>query len=551
MLKNITVLVGLILAILVLPVAAENKKQDLQLILDLPLAELMELDVTTPSRTTQKISDAPGTIIVVTRQQIQERGYINLLDLLQDLPQVDVNQKSIEEHFNQVAIRGVNGNNKFIILRNGIRISSPTGEHIPISDNFPLFHAKQVEIAYGPVSALYGADAFTGVINIITKKPEDFDGVEIASHFGTDDYYYNYLNFSKPLNDHIDLSFGGHWNSSENPDLSNSYPEFFQNENLLDLNDNVVRSANQREPFTAATKSYSNYAELVFKKKLTLGMTQSFMRHPTTIGVRPEKAIFGKEAIWETKIETYHGKYKFNLSEQLISETLFNYSRYQTLPDTKFTNNFAGFSGFKYALGEEYKFEQLFNFKLDKFHEFVGGITYENFYSIPKTQDLPSRYDTDKDPKEQNLFHIGTNDSLPIEIHDDEYNNVGFYIQAQSKWKDWISTSLGLRVDIDSRFGSTVNPRLETTLRPRSATTIKLLYGEAFLAPSPNNTFAFFGSFLGTQDGQGRFESNFFTIPNPDLRPEISKTVEINWTEQLNPDLQFNSSSYYTVVLHF
>ena len=117
-------------------------------------------------------------------------------------------------------------------------------------------------------------------------------------------------------------------------------------------------------------------------------MTQSFLKHPTTVGVNPIKTIFGDEAVWETKIETYHGKYKTDLSDKLFSETLISYSRYQTLPDSKFTNNFADFSGFKYALGEKYKFDQQLNFILNKFHTFIGGFTYENYYAIPKVQDL-------------------------------------------------------------------------------------------------------------------------------------------------------------------
>ncbi|MBC8554778.1 MAG: TonB-dependent receptor plug domain-containing protein [Candidatus Brocadiales bacterium] len=199
------------LSLLILTSSAHASKESFEMILELPLSALMELEVTTPSSTRQKLEDAPGTIIVITKQQIEERGYVNLLDLLQDLPGVDVNQKSIEEFYNQVAIRGNVGNNKFIIMQDGMRISSPTGEHIPISDNFPLYHARQVEVAFGPVSAVYGADAFTGVINIITESAEELDGLKMSATAGSNDYYHNYLNFGKSITPLIDLKFGVHW----------------------------------------------------------------------------------------------------------------------------------------------------------------------------------------------------------------------------------------------------------------------------------------------------------------------------------------------------
>ena len=192
---------------------------------------------------------------MITKQQIEERGYVNLLDLLQDLPGVDVNQKSIEEFFNQVAIRGNVGNNKIIIMQDGMRISSPTGEPIPISYNFPLYHAKQVEVAFGPVSAVYGADAFTGVINIITETAEELDGLKMSVTAGSDDYYHNYLNYGKALTPAIDLKFGGHWQSSQDPDLSKTYKREFQNVDVLDTSNNVFLSASDREAFVAGTNS--------------------------------------------------------------------------------------------------------------------------------------------------------------------------------------------------------------------------------------------------------------------------------------------------------
>jgi iron complex outermembrane receptor protein len=519
-------------------------------VFDMDLIQLMNQDVVTPSKITQKISDAPGTVIVVTRKQIRERGYVNLVDLLEDLPGVDVNHKSVEAWFNQISFHGITGNNKFIIMQDGVRISSPSGEIIPVSDNFPLFHAKQVEVVYGPASALYGADALTGVINIITQSPESVDGVEISSSMGTDDYFYNYLNFGKAISENIKMTFGGHWHKSENPDLSETWPDKYGPVNLIDFSGNVIIPAADREGFTAPTESYSVYGNLDLFEDFSLGFTQSFMEHPTTIGVKPENAIFSDDAVWQTKITTFHGKYDKDFTENLSGKSSVIYSYYELLPDSKFTNNFANFGSYKYGKGERLMLEQQLDYNLADKHDLTGGIVFQDFSVIPKTADLTSPYNTDKDYNDQGFSYQGTNGALPLQIFKINYQNYGLYTQVQSHWTDRLSSTIGFRFDHDTRFGDTVNPRCGLVLKPSDKTTLKIFYGEAFLAPSVNLAWAHFGSF--DQDPPVNpgdpFVSSFFHIPNPDLQPERSRTVDVNLTHNVTPDLVFSGAAYYTEI---
>jgi len=527
---------------------AKANDPELDRMFELSLEKLMQLEVSTPSDTIQKLEDAPGTILVITKKQIEERGYVNLLDLLQDLPGVDVNQKSVEEWFNQVAIRGNVGNNNFIIMQDGVRINSPTGENIPISDNFPLYHAKQVEVAFGPVSSVYGADAFAGVINVITEKPEDIDGIRMSVTGGSDDYYYSYLNFGKQLTPWLSLKLGGHWNSSQNPDLSKTYDSAFQNVDVLSTDGSLFRSANMRESFTAPTSSYSFYLDLDIYKKLTFGITRSFLSHPTTVGVKPEKTIFSKDAEWDSLIETYNAKFKSDFTSSLVGETNLNFSQYTTLPATKFTNNFANFNAYKYARGRKWSLDQKMEYKVSKKHKVTAGLTLEAFNSIPKTTDLPSEYDSDKEAGDQGLFHIGTNNTLPIQFFEVDYQNYGLFIESRSKWNDWFSSFAGFRFDYDSRFDGTFNPRVGVIFKPKKSTILKLMYAEAFLAPAPSLAYAFFGTFKGTQDGMGRYESDFFKLPNPDLGPEKTRTIDINLTHKINKNFIIKADAYYTVI---
>lgn len=516
---------------------------------EMNLAQLMDQVVITPSKTFQKISEAPGTVIVVTKQQIRERGYINLVDLLEDLPGVDIQRQSAPNPFNRISIRGITGNNKFIILQNGFRISGPTGENIAIDNNFPVFHVQRVEIIYGPASALYGADAFSGIINLITEKADQIEGAKVSTSIGTDGFYYNYLNFGKALTQKIDLTVGGHWHTSDNPDLSETYPDRYQGfqGDLLNPNGSVFKTAADRgDSYLGETGSHSVYLELDFLKKFNIGYTRSFLNHPSTVNQKPERALFTEDSEINTLLETYHGKYKFEINPKLSGITSIGYSRYELLPDTKFTNDVGGFNAFKYAEGEKLKIEQQLNYEINEKNQLVGGFIFENHDALPRTADLPKKFDPDKDPGDQGLFYPNTD--IPILFFDVNYQNYGAYIQAQSKWTDWLSTTIGTRFDYDSRFGETFNPRVGATIKPRKGTTFELLYSEAFLAPSPQESFTHFGSFDGTKNADGQFETFFFFIPNPDLKPEKSRTIEINATHNVTQDFIVSLSGYYTEV---
>jgi outer membrane cobalamin receptor len=140
-------------------------------LLNLSFEDLVNVSVVTPTLNAQKSNDVPATVIVITQEQIQLRGYQNLAGILNDLPDFTISDKSDPQYYNRMSARGVSRQDFFVILLDGVRISSPTNEPLPILENFPIYLAKQIEVVYGPGSALYGADAMGGVINIITQKP--------------------------------------------------------------------------------------------------------------------------------------------------------------------------------------------------------------------------------------------------------------------------------------------------------------------------------------------------------------------------------------------
>src|SRR5580698_8745767 len=192
---------------------------------ELSLKDLLNLKITTASKISQESDKAAATVIVITAEQIKIRGYQSLLDVLQDLPDMKVDDKLYTLALNNFTMRGIPGQDKFILLLDGVRISSPTNEAMPIFENYPVNLASQIEIVYGPASALYGADAVSGVINIITKKlPANKDMIVDANAMaGSYGYINNTLFLVKKLGPASSLTISGQYNYDSQPDYAKVY----------------------------------------------------------------------------------------------------------------------------------------------------------------------------------------------------------------------------------------------------------------------------------------------------------------------------------------
>ena len=530
------------------PVAATAEKKPATTALrdELKWLQAEKITVSTASLRSEAVENAPATVRVITERQIRDRGYNSLEDVLRDLPGVDVLNHVQAEAKNRVTIRGVTGNNKFIILKDGIRISSPTGETIvPVGDNFALYDVKQVEVLYGPASALYGADAFTGVINLVTKPITEqwrLEGNASGGEFGT---YRMHFNVAKRVNDTFAFALGGHYFETSAPDLTQAYPADFP------LNDirispffpGVFTPVAARAPYTGEYSAWGTTAKLEIGPNLTLGWNQSLASNQTSEGGRTDFVDYAGAPRSEALLATGYAKYSQTFNERWALDVQANYSRYEQLPDSKFVNTFSSYANaFKYGLGERYQFEPRVTLSLEK-HSVVLGATYENYHAIPHTQDLGVPYDTSKSPSQQGQFHPGSAGTLPIQFFQLNYYNLGAYAQVQSDWTDRLTTTAGLRYDYNEDFHGTVNPRAGIVFKATEDTTVKALYGRSFLAPSAFQRYENFGSFgaLGSPT-----TSFFFRIPNPSLKPEELQTLEMSLTKKFTPDFTATAVAFYT-----
>jgi len=166
----------MLLQILSVPhIAQDDEVSDLS---ELSLEELMNVAVITPGQYEQENWEATGKIYIITRETILDRGYTDLIDALRDIPYFQI--QSEYGHWTKGAIvnlrghrSGDSGNNKFLILLDGTKLSDDAEEGLYLGLNsIPIRNVKQIEVVYGPNSTLYGRDAYAGMINILTRETE-------------------------------------------------------------------------------------------------------------------------------------------------------------------------------------------------------------------------------------------------------------------------------------------------------------------------------------------------------------------------------------------
>jgi iron complex outermembrane receptor protein len=154
------------------------------------IEELMNIEVTSPSKKTESLLEAPAAIFVVTGQDIVRGGFSSIPDALRMVPGLHVAQQS--SHVWLVSARGFSSlfNAKMLVLVDGRLAYTPTfgGVWWDVQDP-PLEDIDRIEVIRGPGGTLWGANAVNGVINIITKEPGKTQGVLVSSAAGVNEGY--------------------------------------------------------------------------------------------------------------------------------------------------------------------------------------------------------------------------------------------------------------------------------------------------------------------------------------------------------------------------
>jgi iron complex outermembrane receptor protein len=155
------------------------------------LEDLMNIKVTSVSKTEQKMSQAAAAIFVITQEDIRRSGATNIPDLLRMVPGLDVSQ--INANSWAVSARGFNQQftNKLLVLIDGRAVYTPLlgGVNWDTQD-VPLEDIDRIEVIRGPGATIWGANAVNGVINVVTKRAADTQGGLITGAGGTEGQAY-------------------------------------------------------------------------------------------------------------------------------------------------------------------------------------------------------------------------------------------------------------------------------------------------------------------------------------------------------------------------
>ncbi len=177
-----------LLLLITFQLKAQDNKMDSDSLFNLSLEDLMNISVTTASKTKEDIQSAPAIINVVSAKDMEAYGAINLTDILDRLTSVYL----ISTYFSpdgMVSMRGAQTglyNTKVLILLDGrpMRESFHGGYNGVIYSMFPIDQIERIEVIRGPGSVLYGTGAYVGVINLVTKSVIPNQKVRASAQYG-------------------------------------------------------------------------------------------------------------------------------------------------------------------------------------------------------------------------------------------------------------------------------------------------------------------------------------------------------------------------------
>lgn len=155
---------------------------------DLPIEKLMDLEVTSVSRTPQKLSQSPAAVYVITQEDIQRSGATTIAEALRMAPGLDVAR--IDASRWAISARGFNDffANKLLVLNDGRSVYTPlfSGVFWDVQDTL-LEDIERIEVIRGPGATLWGANAVNGVINIISKSADQTLGGLVSAGGGNEE----------------------------------------------------------------------------------------------------------------------------------------------------------------------------------------------------------------------------------------------------------------------------------------------------------------------------------------------------------------------------
>ncbi|MEA2040973.1 MAG: TonB-dependent receptor [Bacteroidota bacterium] len=562
-----------------------NAQEDLKTkdVTEMSLSELMSIEVTSVSKQEENIFEAPQTLIIITEQQIENRGYTNLEQLFHDLPGFDISRGNGTQ-YSQIYQRGYRSNNteRTLLLIDGVEENDLWSRSAWISRQYPMSNIKRVEIIYGPASTMYGANAFLGVINVITKNSADIVpdskifGVSASGGYGTWNTRYADLSLSGTFGK-LKLTTTGRFYKSDEMDLSD-YEDF--NYDLNDYNNDdyqtflgtadneVIQAAIQldrtgyyNDPVLGGKEpAYSNTTnDWLINTKLEVGNFsagfQVFERDEGYGAWYRDDFELGSEhgGRWVPKNYYFYSRYKAQLSHNVSFKTSANFKTH-TLDGSCEEFYYIGYMNGEYGLSDLLNEAGELLPESERplpywwhayFHTYSQQLSTESrlVYNLSKKMSAVLGFEY-KNSHIQGEYLFCEDEKVPEENSDasniDGGNHfysfdIGVFTQANYHLTNNLNLVLGGRYDynrirVSGGYGNVFSPKAALVFTP-SQFSIKAIYSEAFQDAS-------FWTKYGTTLGR--------LLANPNLKPEKVNNSEISFAWEISENSHFNVSGYHS-----
>ncbi len=480
----------------------EGGSKEAEDIVDLSLDDLLNIEITSASKFKESISDTPATLLVITKKDIADRGYTNLPQIFADLPGMDVIVSHGDVHQLVYARGNRTGsmNERTMFMVDGVEQNMLYTQHMNIDTDFPLTAIERIEVLYGPASAVYGPNAFSGIINIITRNPQDLEDKtdKIITRVGVGSFDtkfgdVTFLGKHGPLG--ISLSYKRY--RSDRIDLSDR-PGFFTNGSIIG-NPAVWGPFAQDYPlFQNLANNYGIIGKLTFKN-FQVGFNR-LLTNQGNGGVYPfDKTL--PTVNWKLFRNIFHIRYQRELSEKITWSFLSTFQKGGAGPDSVWAQGWNDglqwtdirtvemmtwkFISSKWALFQDLVFKPADNWILSGGFKYAAG-KYQKSYEFG-TADTVTFIPGDTDFSYDNLYPQPLN---PGQTPGNTFNDSEWGVYIQSKWSTRdkkFNLVAGMRYDDNNIYGDTFNPRIGATYQLSKKFLLKANYGTAFQAPAPRN----------------------------------------------------------------
>jgi outer membrane receptor protein involved in Fe transport len=489
----------------------------------------------------QPISRAPAVVTVITAKEIEEMGATNLDQVLESVPGIHVSLSSVR--FSPlISVRGIHTdkNPQVLMLVNGVPITQVYFGNRGAYSTLPVASIERVEVVRGPGSAIYGADAFAGVINVITKNAANINGAEGGIRYGAFNTKDAWALYGSKWGD-FDVSFSVEYNQT---DGDNERIIASDSQSLFDAASGTSASLAPGPVSTGIERAdirldlgYENWRLGAWNWRLNdAGVGPGLAQALDPTGLAETNNYLVDLTYHNPELTDYwdvSARFSYMRIDSNSQQTLFPAGSVLPIGSDGNVNpkNPAGVvlftDGMKGNPGTDED-----HYRLDLASFYTGFDDHRWRFST-------GIYYVDLEPNETKNFGPGVLNGSSLNTVDGTLTDVTGtpyvfikpesrtvnYVSIQDEWsfaQDWDLTT-GVRYDHFSDFGDTINPRLALVWDARHDLTTKFLYGRAFRAPAFAELFAI---------------NNPVVLGNPELDPETINTFELAFDYRPTFDLR-------------